>query len=150
MEERADPSKVVISNRGFTGGGFVDWVKEGRLKLTDRRAVGPKQKSDVWDANFIASIVAGMHPGLVVIDQRTEPYRVLDGNGRIGAVVDFLNGDLHNIPSDLGNMSTWDFSSLGEYVIKRKVREATFTVVCILPGTGDKEFEVLAQSLQVA
>ena len=148
MEQRADPSKVIISNRGFTGDGFVDWVKEGRLKLTDRRAIGPKQKSDLWDCHFLSCVVAGVSPGTVVIDMRTEPYKVLDGNARIGAIVDFLNGDTLRHPnSDMDQLSLWEFGGLGERVILRRLREASFSLVCIMPGTGDLEAERIAQFL---
>ena len=151
MEERADPSKVVISNRGFTGGGFVDWVKEGRLKFTDRRAVGPKQKSDLWDAQFLSCVIAGMQPGSVVIDMRTEPYKVLDGNARIGAIVDFLNGETLHYPKsdrDLDGLSLWELGPFGFRGIQRRLSEACFSLTCIMPGTGDKEADLIAQFVQ--
>lgn len=151
--ERADPSKVVIQTRAFDGGTFAGWVNEGLLKVSSRREVGPKQKSDVWDASFISTLIVGMPAGHVVIDMRTEPYRVIDGNGRIGAVVDFLSeavlhykeGD-HKAP-DLDGLSPWDFG-LDARVINRKVREATFSTTCIMPGTGEREFDVIAQAVR--
>lgn len=149
MEQRADPAKVVISNRSIDSGMLADMVSEGRLTLANRRAIGAKQKSDLWDCHFLSGVIAGMPPGHVVIDMRVEPYRVIEGNGRIGAVVDFLGGKiLNDPPSDLRGMSLWELGGLDERTINRRVREASFAATCIMPGTGELEFETLAQFLR--
>lgn len=149
MQKRADPAKLIIENRTLTGALASEWVQEGRLIISDRRAIGPKQKSDLWDCHFLSLVVVGVSPGTVVIDMRTEPYKVLDGNARIGAIVDFLNGDTLRHPnSDMDQLSLWELGGLGGRVIERRLSEAVFSVSYIMPGTGDKEFETIAQFLR--
>ena len=76
-------------------------------------------------------------------------YKVLDGNARIGAIVDFLNGDTLRHPnSDMDQLSLWELGGLGGRVIERRLSEAVFSVSYIMPGTGDKEFETIAQFLR--
>ncbi|MBR5950052.1 MAG: hypothetical protein IKZ87_01305 [Actinomycetaceae bacterium] len=146
--QRAAPAKTIIESRYFPAETLAEMAGDGRLLFADRRTLSHRHKDEWWDAYFISRVVVGIQPGHIVIDMRSEPYRVLVGSARVGAAVDFLNGAILCTPNaDLDEMSLWDFGSLGEKTIKRRVREATFSASCIMPGTGDLEFEAIKSSM---
>jgi len=128
------PSDIKIGQNVYRAYQLIDFLKEGRLKL--------EQKKN-WDnrnmSMFIESVLLGLTMTPIYIDaSNPESWFVLDGRKRLQALTNFFDGkfalsDLDFFPDYNGKY----FNNL-PFSLQTKLAEATFTIYSINQGVSEK------------
>lgn len=130
-------STLRVENQTLNGGAVLKLARSGKLEIR------PRDKSPEWDAAYIAGLLAKIQPGHFILDQRDrEHIKVIEGNARLGALIDFFNGkvDLAHAPLEV--------SHTNEQAQRVLIWDVHFHLSIVWEPTSDAEFHALLQCIR--
>jgi len=128
------PSDVKIGQKEYRSYELVRFIKEGKLKLEEKRSWDDKNMS-----MSIESILLGLTMTPIYIDaSNPESWFVLDGRKRLQSLNNFINGEFPLTALDFFPDFNGSYFEDLPYSLQDKLEEAIFTIYSINQGVPNR------------